>query len=102
VFGFWAYAAWLIICRTDELAYIVPLLYCCQLGFELIQFVCLFWFSRSPLRDLGLLPVVLCMPAYHAFLKLVDLYALTEELLFRASSHDNFVPEKVRAATWRW
>lgn len=102
VFVFWAYAVWLAIAHFNQLGNLLALLYVCQVACELVQYISLFWFSRSPLKDLRLFTAVGLMPFYYTFLKLVDLVALVEEFVFRASGRDNFVPEKVRLATWRW
>ena len=46
--------------------------------------------------------VFFLMPLYQCALMIVRLIATTEEILFRTSFTDNYVPEKVRKATWHW
>jgi len=53
-------------------------------------------------RDLLIGTVFALVRLYQLILLAVHLVATTEELFFRKSFHDNFVPAKVRAATWRW
>jgi hypothetical protein len=36
------------------------------------------------------------------FLKVASVVAVTEEIFFRQSFRDNFVPQHVREATWHW
>ena len=59
-------------------------------------------YSHSPGRDLLTSVVIPFYPLYQAFLKAADLVALVEEVLFRKSRDDNFVPARVRDATWHW
>ena len=41
-------------------------------------------------------------PVYYAFLRLARTVALTSELIWRHSYQDNYVPQRVREATWKW
>lgn len=69
---------------------------------DLIQTFALLFYSRFDKRDLTLALAIPLMPIYFTFMKLVTLFAITEELLFRRSFKDNFVPKRVREATWHW
>jgi hypothetical protein len=50
-------------------------------------------------RDIDLFDIVVAIPLYGLYrlvLKLVRIYAVSQELLFRSSYRDPFAPEKVR------
>ena len=69
---------------------------------ELLQLLVLAYYSPNRKSDLLLGIATPLMPAYFALQKLVTCWAITEELLFRRSFRDNFVPQRVREATWHW
>ena len=77
-------------------------MYLCYLVFELIQILATLLYSNDLGRDLLIGTVFALVPLYQFMLLAVRLVATTEELFFRKSFDDNFVPAKVRAATWRW
>ena len=58
--------------------------------------------QQSLLRDAQAFLPELILCGTIVLLLLVRLFATTEELFFRGSYHDNYVPEKVRQATWHW
>lgn len=66
------------------------------------QVLLLLYYSRDRKRDLQLAIIFPLMPLYYVYQKIVTLFAITEELLFRKSFESNFVPERVRNATWHW
>ena len=57
---------------------------------------------RTPGRDLLISAVLPFYSLYQVFLKVADAVAVFEELFFRRSKNDNFVPAKVRDVTWHW
>jgi cellulose synthase/poly-beta-1,6-N-acetylglucosamine synthase-like glycosyltransferase len=77
-------------------------LYVCYLGFELVQVALGLVYSNNPVRD-GLISAVFFLaPLYQLVLLPVRLVATTEEIFLRRSYEDNYVPARVREATWRW
>ena len=60
------------------------------------------FYSIAPARDALVCAVVPLVPFYQLVLMAVRVVANTQELLFRSSFDDNYVPKKVREATWRW
>ncbi|MFN9973980.1 MAG: hypothetical protein ACK58T_29205, partial [Phycisphaerae bacterium] len=82
--------------------YLSLLLYACNVILELVQFLVLICYSDKVRHDLTLGIVLPLYPIYQLFLKTVDLYALTREILIRDSGTDSFVPDHVRNATWRF
>ncbi len=102
VYTFWLYGIWVLIVYPSSSIYILMLLYCCGLCVELLQVLALLFYSDRPLHDMKLLLVLPLYPMYQVFMKAVNLFALTQEIFFRESGDDNFVPLKVRTATWRW
>ncbi|MEQ9412133.1 MAG: glycosyltransferase family 2 protein [Fuerstiella sp.] len=102
VYTFWLYGLWLFVVYSFSAFQLLLLLYCCGLCIELLQLLTLLFYSDRFRHDLRLGLVLPLYPLYQVFLKGVNLFALTREILFRDSGEDNFVPERVRAATWRW
>lgn len=85
-----------------KITYIVVTFYLAYLVCEFFQMLILLYYSPNKYDDL--LFVIACpiMPLYYAFQKCVTCWAITEELLTRRSFRDNFVPKRVREATWHW
>jgi len=82
--------------------YLLFLLYLCQLGLEVLQVLALFFYTKTPRQDLIICSMLPFAPLYRIFLKAATATAITQELLFRKSYRDNFVPKRVREATWHW
>ncbi len=97
---FWVYL--LLFFSIREIAFTVATFYVVYLMCELIQVLMLLYYSPNRRSDLLLGLAVPLMPAYYAVQKCVTCWAITEELLFRRSFRDNFVPKRVREATWHW
>ncbi len=102
VYGFWAYAIWLCFNFGDQTLYLILLYYVLLVGMELSQLLIVLYYSNDRRRDIRIGWVAPFSPIYHLVLRLVTLLALTEEILFRRSFKDNFVPKHVRSVTWHW
>ena len=102
VFTFWLYGLWVFVDYTESSMKLVGLLYCCGFCLEFIQMLVLLFYSDRVWSDLKLCVVLPLYPLYQVFMKAVDIFALTKEILFRESGKDNFVPLHVRSMTWRW
>lgn len=102
VFTFWLYGVWVFIDYTESSLKLLGLLYCCGFCLEFIQMLVLLFYSDRIRQDLVLCAVLPLYPLYQVFMKAVDIFALTREILFRESGKDNFVPLHVRRMTWRW
>ncbi len=102
VFTFWLYGVWLLIAYPESALKLTGLLYCCGFCLEFLQFLVLLFYSDRVKHDLMLAIVLPLYPLYQVFMKTVDLFAITKEIMFRDSGDDNFVPLHVRKATWRW
>jgi cellulose synthase/poly-beta-1,6-N-acetylglucosamine synthase-like glycosyltransferase len=88
--------------RPSDWWQILFTLYVCYLGLELIQVVVGLGYSNAPGRDAVISAVFFLVPFYQLLLLSVRLVATTEELFLRKSCEDNYVPARVRDATWRW
>ncbi len=102
VFTYWGYGIWLCSVYAGNVWHLLALLYLCQLALEVVQLLLLLGYSHTPGRDLLTSLVIPFYPLYQAFLKAADLVAIIEEMFFRKSRDDNFVPARVRDATWHW
>lgn len=102
VYTFWLYGLWLLIEYPASSMRLLPLLYCCGVCLELLQMLVLLYYSDRLKQDLLLSAVLPLYPLYQVFMKIVNVFALTREILFRDSGADNFVPLHVRSQTWRW
>jgi cellulose synthase/poly-beta-1,6-N-acetylglucosamine synthase-like glycosyltransferase len=102
VFTFWLYGVWVLFAYPEGSLKLMGLLYCCGLCMEFLQMLVLLFYSDRLKHDLLLSAVLPLYPLYQVFMKAVDVFALTKEILFRESGNDNFVPLHVRSMTWRW
>lgn len=87
---------------AEDVGHLATLLYLCLLVFEFVQTLLMLSYSRTPSRDLLISAVLPFYPLYQAFLKTADAVAVVEEIFYRRSKQDNFVPAKVRDVTWHW
>jgi biofilm PGA synthesis N-glycosyltransferase PgaC len=102
MYGIWAWIIWICFNPIADLWQLVLSLYFCYLAFELIQVLSVFLYSTAPGRDARICAVFALAPLYNFVLLVVRLVATTEELFWRSSFEDNYVPARVRQATWRW
>ena len=102
MYVFWAYLIWLCFYAHPDIWKVLGTIYLFYVGFELLQVISLLFYSNSPVRDAIICMVMPLAPFYHIYLKAASLIAVTEELIFRRSFEDNFVPSRVRDATWHW
>ncbi len=102
VYTFWLYGLWIVTVYPASSWKLLLLLYFCGLCVECLQALALLFYSDRPRHDLALCLVLPFYPLYQVYMKTVNLFALTREIFFRQSGNDDFVPLKVREATWRW
>ncbi len=105
VFSLYGIVIWFIgffLFLPDDWWQILFTLYLCYLVFEVITVFTNLFYTTDFRRDLLLSLVFFLMPIYQCALMVVRLIATTEEIIFRTSFADNYVPEKVRKATWWW
>jgi poly-beta-1,6-N-acetyl-D-glucosamine synthase len=60
------------------------------------------YYTNAPAKDLLICLVFFLIPLYQILQLAVRLVATTEEIFWRPSFKDNYVPLKVRQATWHW
>ncbi len=98
-----AYLGYLFFTRELwAIGYLALMFYLIYAVCDALQVAMLLYYSDQKLKDLRLALISPLMPAYYAYQKVVTLIAITEELFFRKSFQSNFVPERVRNATWHW
>ena len=97
---YWIY----VLCSRQLLVvgYLAILFYIVYVICDLFQVAMLLFYSDKKLQDLKLGLISPFMPIYYGYQKVVTLIAITEELFLRKSFESNFVPERVRKATWHW
>jgi hypothetical protein len=93
---------WFVLHPLENPACIVFGLYVMALLFELMQVATLAFYSTNLRRDLATSLVFPLMPVYQLLMMGVRVIANTQELLYRRSFEDNYVPQHVRRATWHW
>ncbi len=101
-YAFVAYVLWYAIDPPEHFRYFLTSLYLCALVFELFHVIVLFFYSLVPWRDARICIVMPMMPFYQLFMLGIRVVATTQELVWRKSFDDNYVPQRVRQATWRW
>jgi cellulose synthase/poly-beta-1,6-N-acetylglucosamine synthase-like glycosyltransferase len=102
MYGIWVWIFWFCFTLSAGWWQILFTLDLCYLVFEIIQIISVGYFSLARKRDLLICGVFFLVPLYQLLLLVVRLVATTEEIFLRKSFQDNYVPPKVRAATWRW
>jgi cellulose synthase/poly-beta-1,6-N-acetylglucosamine synthase-like glycosyltransferase len=101
-YTFWIYSAWLLCTFPSHLPFILLTNYVIYVVLELIQFLVVLYYSLNRRRDFRIGMIFPLLPFYYLYLRAATITAVTEEFLFRRSFRDNFVPERVRNATWHW
>jgi biofilm PGA synthesis N-glycosyltransferase PgaC len=102
IYAFWGYAVWLCVFSDYNVAYVALTTYVLYLVLECLQLLVVLCYSLDRPRDLAVGLALPLMPLYYLFLRLATLVAVTEELFWRRSFRDTFVPAHVREATWHW
>lgn len=93
---------WFCLNATEDWWKILLTLYLCYLAFEVIQVLATAYYSNDIRRDLVICAAFALVPFYQLILLGVRLVATTEEIFFRTSYDDNYVPARIRTATWHW
>jgi cellulose synthase/poly-beta-1,6-N-acetylglucosamine synthase-like glycosyltransferase len=93
---------WLCCFAGPNTGNILFAIYLGYLGLHLISILVALVYSVAPGRDLRLCVVWPLVPFYLFLLRIVRLVAVTQELFWRRSYQDNFVPQRVREKTWHW
>jgi cellulose synthase/poly-beta-1,6-N-acetylglucosamine synthase-like glycosyltransferase len=102
-FGIWAYLIWTLVFERHEHTWKQYLLYyLVYVVFETIQAGAAIYYSNDRRRDVWVSLALPLMPFYQLLLKLVTIVAIVEEIAWRRSFRDSFVPTHVREATWHW
>jgi len=70
--------------------------------FEALQVLTLAYYSDNWLRDLLICAIFPLMPLYQLLMLGVRFVSNFQELFYRASFKDNYVPQHVRESTWQW
>lgn len=100
--GIWAWIGWFLWNYTDDSWKLCFALYVAYLVLELFQALAILFYSDCRSRD-GLVCLALpLVPLYQFVLMVERTWALLRETLWRSSFEDNYVPQHVREATWRW
>lgn len=98
-----AYWIYLLMCHEMwEIGYLLILFYLIYAICDVFRCMMLLFYSNNKLSDIKLAIASPLMPFYYAYQKVVTLIAIAEELFLRKSFDSNFVPERVRKATWHW
>lgn len=101
-YAIWAYAIWMCLSPSLQVINLLVLYYLVYVSLGVLQLIGVLYFSRNRKQDLWIGLSIPFLPFYHLFLRLVSLWAITEEFLVRRSFRDEFVPKHVREATWHW
>ena len=99
---FLAYVIWQLFHVHENTFYQYALYYALYIVFEFVQLLLLLYYSQDRGIVLKLAPALPLMPFYYLYMRIVSLWAITEELVYRRSYMDDFVPPHVRRVTWHW
>jgi cellulose synthase/poly-beta-1,6-N-acetylglucosamine synthase-like glycosyltransferase len=96
------YIFWVVTNNPSQLLYAGGTFYILSLCLEFIHVLTLFYYSRNRLEHLATCLVFPLTPIYQSWLITNRIVAYTREIFWRTSFRDNFVPQHVRDATWKW
>ena len=96
------YLAWLCVHQPQHLIFVALTFYLWSALLELIHVLTLFYYSRNCIEHLVICLIFPLAPIYQVFLIANRIVAYTREIIWRTSFRDNFVPQHVRDATWKW
>ena len=100
---FWVYLLWLLL--TVEMQFLIQITamyYCVYVFLESIQLLLVLYYSEHKWRDAKLVAALPLLPFYQFYQRCVTTRALIEEILWRQSFKDGFVPAHVRSVTTKW
>lgn len=100
--AFVVYCGWLLLAGRVDLGYILLTNYVAYVLLDLLQWIVLFYYSPNRARDMRFAAGFLLAPGYSFFLRVTTIIAMIEEAVWRRSWQDNYVPQRVRRATWHW
>src|SRR5437868_14483934 len=92
VYGILAWVIWVAFNPIDDLWPLLLSMYLCYVVFEFIQVVSVFLYSTALGRDALICALFPLVPLYNFVLLGVRLVATTEEIFWRKSFEDNYVP----------
>jgi cellulose synthase/poly-beta-1,6-N-acetylglucosamine synthase-like glycosyltransferase len=98
-------AAWAVlfcVFPPPDAAQVLLMLFLCYESFEIVHVLTILYYSEDLRHDFWILAIFPFVPFYQLLLLAVRVVATTQELFWRKSFEDNYVPLKVRQATWRW
>lgn len=101
-FAFWIYSIWLIFNMQQTILFVLILNYFAYILLEIFQYAAILYYSLDRKRDLKIGLAIPLVPIYYLFLRTATMVAVLEEMFTRRSFRDNFVPPRVRNATWHW
>ncbi|TWU05129.1 Poly-beta-1,6-N-acetyl-D-glucosamine synthase [Symmachiella macrocystis] len=96
------YSIYLAFTFSNDLLNVSLTIYVLAALFELLQVCTLAYYSDNLRRDSLICAVFPLMPFYQIMMLGVRFVSNLQELFFRASFQDNYVPQHVREATWKW
>ncbi|QDT11855.1 glycosyltransferase family 2 protein [Planctomycetes bacterium K23_9] len=101
-YSFAAYIIWVTWHFHEHTLFQFGLFYAVYVCFEILQLLVVLLYSMDRRTVLKLAWIMPFMPFYYLYLRLITLWAVTEELVDRPSYRDSFVPQHVRQVTWHW
>lgn len=101
-YAFVVYMVWQAFHWHSSTLYQYLFYYLAYLVLEIIQLAFLMYYCLERTHVLKVGCIFPLMPIYYVWMRLVTLWAITEEFFVRRSYSDNFVPPRVRRVTWHW
>jgi len=99
---FVVYCGWLTLFANADLLYVIATNYVAYMLLDALQWIALLYYSPNRRRDMAFFPGFVLAPGYSFFLRVTTIVAVVEEAIWRRSWGNNYVPERVRRATWHW
>ncbi len=101
-YALWFYLLCLLIVFPSHLPFVFLTTYTAYALFAMVQSLTVLYYTDNVKRDLVICLFFPFAPIYYGYLGIARTLALTSELIWRHSYQDNYVPARVREATWKW
>ncbi|NND98137.1 MAG: glycosyltransferase family 2 protein [Pirellulaceae bacterium] len=101
-YAFLIYVLWQAFHLQQYFVHQCFLYYVVYLIAELMQVFLLLYYCDNRRNILSIALVIPLMPLYYIWMRCITIWAVSEELVYRRSYRDNFVPAHVRNVTWHW
>lgn len=102
-YTFWIFGLWLFLANSvTNIIHILSFTLFAYMFFGIIQTIVILYYSPNLKRDIKICLLSPFYVFYALFLRMIRTYAIYDELVYKSSYQDNYVPTYVRESTIHW